>query len=158
MCAHTWCFQEAPVVPPSPSLRGACAQHGPREHGCVCQQLFLTHTPCTAVGRSDFVAPADPTLFARTLHCAQGGHYLDDFITEIGGVNACEATEPFTGCSDKEKTFIEAINAKSDTDKKAQLVRLNNMVGSKMTEDNKKWLKQRLAILKQMVPADSAEL
>ena len=77
---------------------------------------------------------------------------------EVAGVNACEASEPFTGCSDKEKTFIQAINTKSDAEKKTQQQRLQNMVGSTMTDANKQWLKQRLAILKQLVPADSAEL
>lgn len=41
----------------------------------------------------------------------KGDHYLDDFIMEKGKTSLCKATEPFTGCTDKEKTFIGKVES-----------------------------------------------
>ena len=55
-----------------------------------------------------------------------------------------------TGCTDKEKEFMGKWKEKSADDVKAQLTRLQGMASGKMTPDLKKWLNQRMSILKQM--------
>ena len=54
------------------------------------------------------------------------------------------------GCSDKEKEFMEKWKGKPADDVKKQLERLVGMTGGSMKPDLKKWLTQRIAILKQM--------
>lgn len=88
----------------------------------------------------------------------KGDTYLDEFIMEKANTSLCKATDPFTGCSDKEKKYIEKISAKSAEEQAAQQTRLLGMKGKKMTQANKEWLNQRLAILKQLVASDKAEL
>mmetsp|Transcript_33926 Transcript_33926/g.48183 ORF Transcript_33926/g.48183 Transcript_33926/m.48183 type:complete len:143 (+) Transcript_33926:162-590(+) len=51
-------------------------------------------------------------------------------------------------CTDKEKGYIDKMKAKSADEIKAQLDRLNKMKGSSMKAELKKWLGQRLRILK----------
>ena len=54
------------------------------------------------------------------------------------------------GCSDKEKEFMEKWKGKPADEIKKQLDRLAGMTGGSMKPDLKKWLTQRIAILKQM--------
>lgn len=51
-------------------------------------------------------------------------------------------------CSDKEKTYIEKMKQKSQEDIKKQLDRLEGMKGESMKAELKRWLNQRMAILK----------
>mmetsp|Transcript_15021 Transcript_15021/g.21020 ORF Transcript_15021/g.21020 Transcript_15021/m.21020 type:complete len:145 (+) Transcript_15021:190-624(+) len=88
----------------------------------------------------------------------KGDHYLQDFIMEKGNTSLCKAEAPFTGCTDKEKTFIEKMGEKSAEDITKAAARLEGMKGSKMTEKNREWLNQRLAILKQLAKGGKADL
>ena len=54
------------------------------------------------------------------------------------------------GCSDKEKEFMEKWKGKPADEIKKQLDRLAGMTGGSMKPDLKKWLTQRLNILKQL--------
>ena len=54
------------------------------------------------------------------------------------------------GCSDKEKDFMGKWKSKPAEDVKKQLERLQGMSGGSMTPELKKWLKQRMGILKQL--------
>mmetsp|Transcript_43866 Transcript_43866/g.95876 ORF Transcript_43866/g.95876 Transcript_43866/m.95876 type:complete len:140 (+) Transcript_43866:140-559(+) len=54
------------------------------------------------------------------------------------------------GCSDKEKEFMEKWKAKSAEEVKSQKERLQGMSGGSMKPELKKWLHQRLNILKQL--------
>lgn len=63
----------------------------------------------------------------------------------------CTVTNP-EKCSQKEKDFIEANKKKSQDDIETQITRLEKMKGESMKPDLKKWVVQRLKILKQMVP------
>ena len=55
-----------------------------------------------------------------------------------------------SGCSEKETEFMGKWKAQPKADVKAQLERLEKMMGSKMTPDLKKWLVQRINVLKQI--------
>eukprot|EP00038_Savillea_parva_P007764 m.172384 g.172384 ORF g.172384 m.172384 type:complete len:147 (-) comp13520_c0_seq1:310-750(-) len=85
----------------------------------------------------------------------KGDHYLQDFIMEAANTSLCKAEAPFDGCSDKEKKFIEKMNEKSGDDLTKAAARLEGMKEKKMTESNREWLNQRLAILKQLTKGGS---
>ena len=55
-----------------------------------------------------------------------------------------------TGCTDKEKEFMGKWKEKPKADLTAQLDRLTKMVGGTMAPDLKKWVAQRISILKQL--------
>jgi len=73
---------------------------------------------------------------------------LKSFVSETLEVK-CLLTDD-TGCSDKEKDFMTKWKAKDKADAAAQLERLNKMVGGTMAPDLKKWVAQRINILKQL--------
>jgi protein disulfide-isomerase A6 len=54
------------------------------------------------------------------------------------------------GCSDKEKEFMEKWKAKDKTEVASQLERLKGMASGSMKPELKKWLTQRMSILKQL--------
>jgi len=61
--------------------------------------------------------------------------------------------EDTAGCSEKETEFLGKWKAKPKADVASQLERLEKMKGGKMTPDLKKWLVQRINILKQLKDA-----
>ena len=56
--------------------------------------------------------------------------------------------EDGTGCSDKEKAYIEKMKAKTSDDRIKQVKRLEGMAGESMKAELKQWLLQRLHILR----------
>jgi protein disulfide-isomerase A6 len=76
---------------------------------------------------------------------------LKAFVSETLEVK-CLLADP-SGCSEKETEFMGKWKAKSKEDIAAQQTRLDKMMGSKMTPDLKKWLVQRISILKQLSEA-----
>jgi protein disulfide-isomerase A6 len=54
------------------------------------------------------------------------------------------------GCSEKETDFLGKWKAKEKSEVASQLERLTKMMSGKMTPDLKKWLVQRVNILKQL--------
>ena len=84
----------------------------------------------------------------------QGGRSFDDlkkFVQDTLEVKCLLADD--SGCSDKEKEFMGKWKGKDKADSKAQLERLSKMVGGTMAPDLKKWVVQRINILKQLVDA-----
>ena len=53
-------------------------------------------------------------------------------------------------CTDKEKAYIEKMEAKSSEERASQLERLGGMKGKDMKADLKRWLVQRIRILVQL--------
>jgi len=83
-----------------------------------------------------------------------GGRTFDDlkkFVSDSLEVK-CLLADP-SGCSEKEVEFMTKWKAKSKEDVAAQSTRLDGMMASKMTPDLKKWLVQRISILKQLKDA-----
>ena len=73
---------------------------------------------------------------------------LKDFVAENLEVKCLlDNTE---GCSDKEKDFMAKWKDKPKADATAQLERLTKMMGGSMAPDLKKWVAQRVGILKQL--------
>jgi protein disulfide-isomerase A6 len=58
-----------------------------------------------------------------------------------------------SGCTDKESEFMTKWKAKPAEDAKSQLERLTKMQKDAMAKDLKKWVDQRVNILKQLVTA-----
>jgi len=54
------------------------------------------------------------------------------------------------GCTDKEKTYISKMQGSKKAELEDQIARLDKMKASSMAPENKKWLFQRLAILKEL--------
>lgn len=83
--------------------------------------------------------------------CTELGNmdYMTAYVTEAGGVLLCDAADG-EGCGEKELKYIEKFKAKSAEDVASQLARLEGMVGGKMKPELAKWIKQRIAILKQL--------
>ena len=59
----------------------------------------------------------------------------------------CNIADP-VDCSDKEKGFIEKMNGATEEERVKQLKRLEGMMSSSMKADLKKWVTQRVRILK----------
>lgn len=73
---------------------------------------------------------------------------LKTFIDETLAV-LCSVEDPDSGCSDKEKKYIEKMKGDSAAVTK-QLARLEKMAKGSMKAELKAWLNQRLNILKQL--------
>lgn len=87
-----------------------------------------------------------------------GGRDLDSlkkFVADKLEVK-CSVEDP-TGCSDKEKKFMETFKAKTADDINKQVERLTKMSAGKMKADLKQWLHQRLNILKQLAKGGAGE-
>ncbi|KAG7361255.1 thioredoxin [Nitzschia inconspicua] len=81
----------------------------------------------------------------------QGGRDFDSlktFVEENLEVK-CDVRNP-TECSEKEKSYIEKMKAKSKDDRVKQIIRLEGMAGESMKADLKTWLRQRLHILRSL--------
>ena len=103
---------------------------------------------------------ADPTIKYFTADSPAtgsdygGGRSFDDlksFVAETLEVKCLLADD--SGCSDKEKEFMGKWKAKDKAEVTAQLERLSKMVGGTMAPDLKKWVAQRINVLKQLSEA-----
>jgi hypothetical protein len=76
---------------------------------------------------------------------------MQAYVEEMGSTSLCKASDG-AGCGEKELEFIAKWKEADPKDTSAQLERLKGMSASKMKPELQKWLGQRLAILKQLVP------
>ena len=74
---------------------------------------------------------------------------MEDYVVEVSGASLCNV-KTHDGCTDKEKEFVEKMNKASDSEVSKQLARLSKMGDGSMKPDLKQWVKQRVAILKQL--------
>jgi len=79
----------------------------------------------------------------------EGGHYLQDYVLAAAGTSLCSIQAGYKGCNEKETKFIEIMAGKTGVEVASQVERLSKMKGSKMKDELKLWLDQRLAILGQ---------
>jgi len=79
--------------------------------------------------------------------------YMKAYVEEAGQTSLCSAKTK-QGCSEKESQFIDKMRESSSEAITAQLHRLNGMAGKSMTPENRAWLGQRIAILKQLNSKD----
>jgi len=107
---------------------------------------------------SDYDVKGYPTIKYFTAETPEkgadysGGRSFDDlkkFVEDSLEVK-CLVADP-SGCNEKEVEFMGKWKAKGKDDAKAQLTRLEGMLGGKMTPDLKKWVVQRINVLKQLL-------
>ena len=75
--------------------------------------------------------------------------YMEAYVTELGGATLCAVADG-AGCTEKENGFIGKWKDKSSDDVGKQLERLTKMSSGKMEKELLKWVKGRIAILKQL--------
>lgn len=80
--------------------------------------------------------------------------YMEEYVMEMGGVSPCDINEP-EGCSSKEQKYIAKLNLATTEYCAKQLTRLEGMAGGKMKPELMKWIKQRIAILRQFAEASA---
>jgi len=72
---------------------------------------------------------------------------MQAYVEELGMTSLCKVGDG-AGCTDKEKEFIAKWTGQDGVT--AQLERLEGMADGSMKPELKKWLSQRIAILKQL--------
>jgi len=118
--------------------------------------VIIGDADCTASGQSlcqDKGVQGYPTIKyydAEGEHDYNGGRSFDDLKKHVEDnlVQKC-LLEDQSGCNEKEVKYIKKQEAKSAEDRAKQVARLEKMKAGKMKPDLRKWLNQRLAILKQ---------
>jgi len=81
--------------------------------------------------------------------------YMEAYVVEQGGVTLCSIQDG-EGCSAKENKYIKNWKEKSAEDVDKQVTRLEGMSAKKMKPSLMKWIKQRIAILKQYQESHAA--
>lgn len=82
---------------------------------------------------------------------------LEDYIVDAAGLSLC-ALDSGEGCTDKEIEFISKWKNQDLSSLIKEQHRLNGMNAQKLKPDLAKWLKQRKAIIKQLLAQNSHEL
>jgi protein disulfide-isomerase A6 len=97
--------------------------------------------------------------------------YKDGEVSDYSGGRTVEALTEYVetelsvpcniatgdGCSDKAVKYAEKWKTKSADDAQKEIVRLTGMMSGSMIPDLKKWLRERLFILKSLVPGKDAK-
>lgn len=72
------------------------------------------------------------------------------YVESSGNTSLCNVTTG-SGCSEKEKTYIEKMKGNCVNDNKAQVKRLEAMTEKSMKPDLKTWINKRKKILTQLI-------
>jgi len=86
--------------------------------------------------------------------------YMQMYVEEAGGTSLCNVKKTDSGCSEKQKGFIDKWSSKPLDELQKQLTRLKGMVdkdGSAMKPEALTWAKQRLNIFKQLTQASAKD-
>jgi hypothetical protein len=83
--------------------------------------------------------------------------YMEDYVIEAAGVASC-VPQSGEGCSEKEKEFISKWSSQDSSSLLKEENRLNGMNAQKLKPDLALWLKQRKAIIKQLLRDRPQEL
>jgi protein disulfide-isomerase A6 len=129
--------------------------------------VLIGDVDCTADGEelcSKFEVRGYPTIKYFTDGDVDGQDYqggrdfdsLKQFVEE--NLEAKCNVNDLENCNEKEKSYIEKMKQKSQEDIKRQLGRLEGMKGESMKAELKRWLNQRLAILKELSAKVEEEL
>lgn len=94
------------------------------------------------------------TSEAMCTELGPGKPYLQEYIEEYGKTSLC-SVKTEAGCTDKEKAFIATWKKKiadgtPAADVEKQIARLTGMTSSSMKAELMQWVRQRLAIFKQL--------
>mmetsp|Transcript_25160 Transcript_25160/g.100130 ORF Transcript_25160/g.100130 Transcript_25160/m.100130 type:complete len:109 (+) Transcript_25160:533-859(+) len=80
--------------------------------------------------------------------------YMSAYVDEAAGTSLCSVATG-AGCTDKQKDYAAKWAEKPAVEVEAQSVRLTKMLAddAKLKPDAKAWIRQRLAVLKQLASA-----
>ena len=122
--------------------------------------VVIGDADCTASGKElcdEFEVRGYPTIKYFSAETGekgddyQGGRSFDALKKHVeDNLEAKCLLDATDGCTEKEKEFMTKWLEKPAADIEAQLTRLNGMKGGSMKPELKKWLVQRLSILKQL--------
>lgn len=126
--------------------------------------VLIGDVDCTASGEDlceKFEVRGYPTIMYFANGDDKGEKYqgardydsLKNFVVETLEVK-CDVNNP-EECSEKEKTYIEKMKAKTKEERVKQLVRLEGMSSDPMKAELKAWLQERLHILRMLEPDES---
>lgn len=76
--------------------------------------------------------------------------YLEDYVMDAAGLSTCDVSTG-DGCSEKEKDYTSKWSSHDSSSLLKEQQRLNGMNIQKLKVDLAKWLKQRKAIIKQLL-------
>jgi len=86
--------------------------------------------------------------------------YMRAYV-EDQSISPCEVSSK-TNCSPQEQTFIDTWSSKSNDESSREFARLQKVIESAKTgktkADQLKWLKQRAAVLQQLIESNNKEL
>ena len=126
--------------------------------------VVIGDADCTASGKElcdEFEVRGYPTIKYFSAETGekgddyQGGRSFDALKKHVeDNLEAKCLLDATDGCTEKEKEFMTKWLEKPAADIEAQLTRLNGMKGGSMKPELKKWLSQRIAVLKQLAPKD----
>jgi len=90
----------------------------------------------------------------------QGGRDFDTLVEYVDSnlAEKCDISNIKDTCSEKAVGYTEKWKAKDDAAVAKEITRLSGMAGKSMTSDLKRWLRERLAILKQLSPEEEQDL
>lgn len=121
------------------------------------KQIAILSTLMAEVDEREYYTPraaAEGEEYYKNVDPYKADHnWLETYLSDYKGKGAeaygCD-TKTQIGCSDKEKEYIGKQQDKSPEKVAAELKRLEGMKDKEMSEDKKKWLHQRLQILKDL--------
>jgi hypothetical protein len=82
---------------------------------------------------------------------------MEEYVREAAGISSCDAHSG-EGCCEKENEFILKWKTQDPSSLTKEQARLNGMNTQKLKPDLAKWLKQRKAIIKQLLEGREQEL
>ena len=82
----------------------------------------------------------------------KGEDYMTQYVEEAGNTSLCGLDG--SGCSEKQKKYIEKMKDKTIEEQQKQFDRLNNMDDKNMNAQLRDWKNQRKKILKQLLNAE----
>lgn len=91
----------------------------------------------------------------------EGGRDFDSLKTHVDDnleVKCLIADPSNGGCDEKQQDYINKMKMKSEEERTKQLERLDGMKGETMAPSNKKWVMQRLGVLRQFKASTDSEL
>mmetsp|Transcript_10288 Transcript_10288/g.37891 ORF Transcript_10288/g.37891 Transcript_10288/m.37891 type:complete len:157 (+) Transcript_10288:330-800(+) len=95
------------------------------------------------------------TPMAMCEELGMGQPYLENFVEDKGNTASCDAFSK-VGCVDKQKAFIDKWVDRPLEETTLELARLEKMRSGSMKGELQEWMRQRMAILKQLATRKSS--
>eukprot|EP00812_Abedinium_dasypus_P005588 NODE_1701_length_1079_cov_274.281250.p3 GENE.NODE_1701_length_1079_cov_274.281250~~NODE_1701_length_1079_cov_274.281250.p3 ORF type:complete len:98 (-),score=44.07 NODE_1701_length_1079_cov_274.281250:271-564(-) len=87
--------------------------------------------------------------------------HMQEYVETAGGVSLCNVNASDKGCTEKEQAFIGKWKGKEQSEVRLQLERLKDLSSkgaASMKPEALQWVKQRLALVKQLTTHSKDEL